>query len=60
MGLVNRLVVTAIVAGVVCASAVVFIFGLGLQIHGARYALIPLVAGLLVLGVLRFLIQKAE
>ena len=55
MGLVNRLVVMAIVAGVVCASAVVFVFGMGLQIHRALYAAVPFVLGLVVLLVLRLM-----
>ncbi len=59
-GLLSRVVVFAITAGIVCASAVVFVFGLGLRIPHAWYALIPLAIGCVVLLVLRTTMPKTD
>ncbi len=53
MNLVNRLVVSALLGGAVCACLVVFVFGTGLQIRHAWYALIPAAIGAVLLLVLR-------
>ena len=59
-GLVGRLVVFAILGGVVCGSAVVFVFGLGFQVRHAWYALIPFALGSVALVVLRFFIPSTD
>ncbi len=56
----SRIVIFAITAGIVCASAVVLVFATGLQIRHAWYALVPFTVGSLVLLVLRLMMPKAE
>ncbi len=52
-GLIVRTVVFAITAGIVCASLVVLVFGIGFQVRGIWYALVPVAIGSIVLLVLR-------
>ena len=53
MNLVGRLVIMAITGGVVCACVVVFVFGVGLRVHHAWYALVPAAIGAVILLVMR-------
>ena len=52
-GLIVRTVILAITAGIVCASLVVLVFGIGFQVRGIWYALVPVALGSVVLIVLR-------
>ena len=56
-GLIVRSVVFAITAGIVCASLVVLVFGLGFEVRHIWYALVPAAIGSIVLLVLRATMQ---
>ena len=58
--LIARTVVFAITAGIVCASLVVLVFGIGFQVQHIWYALVPAAIGSVVLIVLRASMPKTD
>ena len=59
-GLIARTVVFAITAGIVCASLVVLVFGIGFQVPHIWYALVPAAIGAVVLVVLRATMPETD